>query len=57
MRWQQNDFAVIDNAAMAHYAVPATQLSAAADGLRVLHRTTVIRETRGSSQQRVNEDL
>ena|GEM_PF-4201791 len=44
MRWRANDLAVMDNAAIAHYAVPGTQRPAAEVGPRVLHRTTVVRD-------------
>jgi len=39
--WRVGDFAIIDNLAVAHYAVPATQTDPAIAGLRILHRTTV----------------
>eukprot|EP00798_Chlamydomonas_sp_ICE-L_P012409 gene12409-15598_t len=41
VKWQQHDFAILDNLALAHYAVPNTQKGAGASGLRILHRTTV----------------
>lgn len=39
MQWREGDLAVVDNRALAHYAKPETQ---ALDGLRILHRTTVL---------------
>ena len=38
MDWERDDFAIMDNLAVAHYAVPGTQ---EATGLRILHRTTI----------------
>jgi len=40
-KWEDGDFAIIDNLALAHYADPGTQLPCEKDGLRILHRTTV----------------
>jgi taurine dioxygenase len=42
MDWETGDLAILDNRAVAHYATEDTQRSAADDGLRVLHRTTVV---------------
>lgn len=39
MKWERNDFAIMDNLAVAHYAVPGTQKESG--GLRILHRTTI----------------
>ena len=39
--WEQYDFAIIDNLAVAHKAVPETQAAVSEAGLRVLHRTTI----------------
>jgi len=39
MKWETNDFAIMDNLAVAHYAVPGTQKQSG--GLRILHRTTI----------------
>ena len=41
VEWEEGDFALVDNLALAHYAVPGTQASSAENGLRILHRTTV----------------
>ena len=41
LEWDEGDFGIIDNLAVAHYAAPATQTSAEKAGLRILHRTTV----------------
>ena len=39
--WEQGDFMITDNAAVAHEATEETQASVGEVGLRVLHRTTV----------------
>ena len=41
MEWAVGDFAIVDNLALAHYAVPGTQRARGEAGLRLLHRTTV----------------
>lgn len=41
LEWHEGDFAIIDNLAVAHYAVPGTQKPVHEAGLRILHRTTV----------------
>jgi hypothetical protein len=50
MQWRDDDFAILDNMALAHYAVPDTQADASTAGLRVLHRTTTLlpRQFRGA---------
>lgn len=44
MKWDEGDFAIIDNLAVAHYAVEGTQDSPRQHGLRILHRTTIMGE-------------
>ena len=39
--WDEGDFGILDNLAMAHFASPDTQNSAEEAGLRVMHRTSV----------------
>ncbi|XP_046687773.1 uncharacterized protein LOC124373445, partial [Homalodisca vitripennis] len=39
--WEEGDFIISDNCAVAHEASPETQASPSQVGLRVLHRTTV----------------
>jgi len=39
--WKQNDFAIIDNLAVAHFAVESTQTPHEQAGIRILHRTTI----------------
>ena len=39
--WEEGDFGILDNLAMAHFASPDTQLKAEEAGLRILHRTSV----------------
>eukprot|EP00051_Salpingoeca_urceolata_P013491 m.169538 g.169538 ORF g.169538 m.169538 type:complete len:374 (-) comp17807_c1_seq4:51-1172(-) len=39
--WEDGDFALVDNLALAHFATPETQLRPDEVGLRILHRTTV----------------
>ncbi|KAF4694916.1 hypothetical protein FOZ60_006436 [Perkinsus olseni] len=41
MKWEEGDFGILDNLALAHYAVPGTQDPASRVGLRILHRTTI----------------
>uniref|UniRef100_A0A0G4GXI3 TauD/TfdA-like domain-containing protein n=1 Tax=Chromera velia CCMP2878 TaxID=1169474 RepID=A0A0G4GXI3_9ALVE len=41
LSWQAGDFAILDNLAAAHFAVPNTQADPDIAGLRILHRTTV----------------
>ena len=41
MKWEQGDFMIIDNLALAHYASDGTQECSHIVGLRVLHRTTI----------------
>ncbi|KAF4673136.1 hypothetical protein FOL47_010982 [Perkinsus chesapeaki] len=41
MKWEEGDFGILDNLALAHYAVPGTQDPASEVGLRILHRTTI----------------
>ena len=41
MQWQEGDFMVIDNLAVAHYATEGTQDRPDEVGLRILHRTTI----------------
>eukprot|EP00051_Salpingoeca_urceolata_P013493 m.169562 g.169562 ORF g.169562 m.169562 type:complete len:318 (-) comp17807_c1_seq8:51-1004(-) len=41
MAWEDGDFALVDNLALAHFATPETQLRPDEVGLRILHRTTV----------------
>ncbi|XP_046658779.1 alpha-ketoglutarate-dependent sulfate ester dioxygenase-like isoform X3 [Homalodisca vitripennis] len=40
-KWEEGDFIISDNCAVAHEASPETQTSRSQVGLRVLHRTTV----------------
>ena len=44
LEWEEGDFAIVDNLAVAHYAVPGTQKPVHEAGLRILHRTTVAGE-------------
>lgn len=39
--WEDGDFLITDNLALAHEATPETQLPVSEVGLRILHRTTV----------------
>ena len=39
VEWGRGDFAIIHNLSLAHFATPGTQ---SAEGLRVLHRTTIL---------------
>jgi len=43
-KWENGDFAISDNLALLHYAVPGTQASNTEKGTRILHRTTVAGE-------------
>lgn len=42
MKWEAGDFTINDNLGLAHYASPGTQGDSSENGLRVLHRTTVL---------------
>ena len=42
INWNQGDFAIIDNLAVAHFATAGTQDDVEISGLRILHRTTVM---------------
>lgn len=39
--WEEGDFLITDNLALAHEAAPETQYPVQEVGLRILHRTTV----------------
>lgn len=42
--WEDGDFLITDNLALAHEAEPETQLPVSQVGLRILHRVTVAGE-------------
>ena len=42
LEWRNDDFAILDNMAIAHYAVPDTQADPQRAGVRILHRTTML---------------
>jgi len=42
LEWRDDDFAILDNMAVAHYAVPNTQADPQRAGVRILHRTTML---------------
>ena len=41
LQWSPGDFIISDNLAVAHWAMPDTQLPASEVGLRIMHRTVI----------------
>ena len=42
MQWEEGDFIINDNLALAHFASDGTQADPTEHGLRILHRTTIV---------------
>jgi alpha-ketoglutarate-dependent taurine dioxygenase len=54
MEWQDGDYGIIDNLALAHFAPEGTQEDQNKVGLRVLHRTTIAGDTMPAREEVVN---
>lgn len=42
MKWEEGDFMINDNLGLAHFASDGTQVCHKSNGLRILHRTTIV---------------
>ena len=56
LQWQDGDFIITDNLAVAHMASAETQLPPSEVGLRILHRTTVQGKYRPNKTQPTDAD-